>query len=97
MVGSASAGGWVRAAASRLRPNQLVYKNGCPLSACATLKNSLDGAMQSLLRTMLENDLLEAGVVRGRPPHIKNRKILLQRIKIKIISRKVFSFKIKFL
>jgi hypothetical protein len=33
VFGSSAAGGWVRAAASRLRPNQFVYKNDCPLAA----------------------------------------------------------------
>jgi hypothetical protein len=32
VFGSAVAGGRVRATASHLRPNQFVYKNGCPLS-----------------------------------------------------------------
>jgi len=39
VFGSAVAGGRVRATASHLRPNQLVYKNGCPLSRLRHIKN----------------------------------------------------------
>jgi hypothetical protein len=36
------------------RPNQLVYKNDCPLLPLLLLKNCVDAAMQSLSLTMLE-------------------------------------------
>jgi len=49
------AGGRVRATASHLRPKSTLFiKAVCPLSACATLKNSSDGAMPSLSRISLE-------------------------------------------
>jgi hypothetical protein len=56
VFGSSAAGGRVRATASHLRPKLTLFiKTVCPLSACATLKTSLDGAMPSLSRIALES------------------------------------------
>jgi len=47
VCGSSAAGGWVRAAASRLRPKSIVYKNGLSASRNQQVKTNGAGCRAS--------------------------------------------------